>query len=318
MLVLTYIPNWDILNEIAVLTRHDPWETPMQLDLFSSSRSVPPFSAQLLKWVGNKQRFAHQIVSHFPAEFDTYIEPFLGSGAVLGTLSPARALASDCFGPLIGIWQTLHSAPDEVVRWYTDRWELMAHGDKKVAYETIRASYNSAPNPADLLFICRSCYGGIVRFRQSDGHISTPCGVHAPIAPAAFVRRVEEWRRRTAGATFDRMEYEEAMARARPGDMVYCDPPYSHSQSILYGAHAFSLEKLFCAIARCKSRGVYVALSIDGVKRSGAVKCALPIPHGLFEREMLVSCGRSMLRRFQMQGQTLEGENVSDRLLLTY
>ena len=39
---------------------------------------------------------------------------------------------------------------------------------------------------------------------------------------------------------------------------------------------------------------------------------------GLFEAEATVNCGRSMLRRFQMAGQTLENEVVADRLLLTY
>lgn len=71
-------------------------------------------------------------------------------------------------------------------------------------------------------------------------------------------------------------------------------------------------------IQSCKSRGVYVALSIDGTKRSGNLICDLPIPKGLFEREVLVNCGRSMLRRLQMGGQTLENEVVADRLLLTY
>jgi len=61
-----------------------------------------------------------------------------------------------------------------------------------------------------------------------------------------------------------------------------------------------------------------VALSIDGTKRSGDLICRVPIPDGLFEREALVNCGRSMLRRFQMGGQSLESEVVADRLLLTY
>jgi len=114
------------------------------------------------------------------------------------------------------------------------------------------------------------------------------------------------------------MEYEEAISRAKPGDLVYCDPPYSHSQSILYGAQSFSLENLFGVIQRCKHRGVRVALSIDGTKRSGDLVCDLPIPEGLFEREVFISIGRSMLKRFQMDGRTLEGEVVADRLLLTY
>ncbi len=45
---------------------------------------------------------------------------------------------------------------------------------------------------------------------------------------------------------------------------------------------------------------------------------SLPIPDGLFEREAFVNCGRSMLRRFQREGETLEYQVVTDRLLLTY
>jgi DNA adenine methylase len=86
------------------------------------------------------------------------------------------------------------------------------------------------------------------------------------------------------------------MDAAEPGDLVYCDPPYVHTQTILYRGQSFSLEKLLQAIGRCKKRGVYVALSIDGTKKSGDVRCHLPIPEGLFEREAMVNCGRSMLR----------------------
>jgi DNA adenine methylase len=78
------------------------------------------------------------------------------------------------------------------------------------------------------------------------------------------------------------------------------------------------LADLFSTIAECKERGVFVALSIDGTKRSGDLFCKLDIPAGLFEREVTVNCGRSMLRRFQLPRQTLESEEVSDRLLLTY
>lgn len=61
-----------------------------------------------------------------------------------------------------------------------------------------------------------------------------------------------------------------------------------------------------------------VKKGIDGTKKSGEVTCDLPIPDGLFEREIFLNLGRSMLRRFQMEGETLENEVVSDRLLLTY
>jgi DNA adenine methylase len=292
----------------------------LQLELFDGLHrvEVKPFKQQLLKWVGNKQRFAHEIISYFPGDFGTYYEPFLGSGAVLGTLAPKRAVAGDAFSALIGIWQTLSTSPCRLKEWYTERWGMMETGDKGAVYEAIKASYNANPNPADLLFLCRSCYGGVVRFRRADGYMSTPVGPHNPISPDSFSSRVDEWSRRTHGALFLEQDFERTMAMAQEGDIVYCDPPYTYSQGILYGAQAFDLGRLFGAIARCKERGVRVVLSIDGTKKSGQTKCAFDFPPDLFENEVLVSCGRSMLRRLQMNGQTLEGEVVADRLLLTY
>lgn len=279
---------------------------------------VEPFKSQLLKWVGNKQRFAHEIISFFPDSFGTYFEPFLGSAAVLGTLAPRRAEASDCFGPLIGIWATLQSDPAAVIDWYSDRWNMSRKLGGKEAYLAIRDSYNRQANPADLLYLCRACYGGVVRFRKKDGYMSTPCGVHKPISPASFSRRAEEWHRRIGGTQFFKRDFVVAFERAKPGDLVYCDPPYSDSQAILYGAQSFTLDRLIDAIASAKRRGVYVALSLDGSKKSGTKFIDFKFPHGLFEREVGVNVGRSMLRRFQMPGETLEHEVVSDRLLLTY
>lgn len=78
------------------------------------------------------------------------------------------------------------------------------------------------------------------------------------------------------------------------------------------------LSDLMTAIRECKKRGAYIALSIDGTKRSGDLFCKLDIPAGLFEREVMINRGRSMLRRFQLAHRTLESEEVSNRLLLTY
>ena len=299
-------------NAQGFMTRHQ------KLPLTTTPQIVDPFKSGLLKWIGNKQRFAHHIASFFPSQMSTYREPFMGSAAVLATLAPNCGIASDAFLPLIEIWQTLSTDPELLKLWYAERWLFSKEGDKVEQYEKVKSAYNARPNGADLLFLCRSCYGGVVRFRQRDGYMSTPCGIHDPIHPKSFSKRVDEWKTRTAGTQFFLMDYEEAMAQAKPGDLVYCDPPYSNSQAILYGAQSFNLIDLFRVIENCKSRGVYVALSIDGTKKSGKHKVDLPVPQGLFEREVFINCGRSMLRRFQMDGQTLEQENVSDRLLLTY
>lgn len=277
-----------------------------------------PFKTQLLKWIGNKQKQAPAIISFFPKSYGTYYEPFLGSGGVLGVLAPKKAIASDVFKPLTEIWATLHADPKELKKWYAERHALIAELGKKEAYQQVLDQYNAKPNGADFVFLCRACYGGVVRFRKADGFMSTPCGAHDPIPPESFNDRVDLWFERTEGTTFLNADFAVVMKKAKKGDLIYCDPPYSDSQTILYGAQAFSLLRLFEVIAECKARGVYVALSIDGTKFSGTKLCELPIPKGLFEREEFVSVGRSMLKRFQMDGQSLEAHEVSDRLLLTY
>lgn len=301
------------MTQIALKLEED---TDSALD--NSTRGVRPFATQLLKWIGNKQRFAPAIIRFFPERFNTYHEPFLGSGGVLGVLSPRRAEASDAFKPLIEIWHELKRNPAKLKSWYQERWSEMKRGEKVEAYESIKGRYNTNANAADLLFLCRSCYGGVVRFRMKDGYMSTPCGIHEPINPESFAKRVDIWAARVAGTEFFHRGYEESIDRAKAGDIVYCDPPYSNSQTILYGAQKFDLDSLFRCIERAKKRDVFVALSIDGSKKSGNHLCNIEIPTKLFAREAAVLVGRSMLRRFQMGGQTLETEVVRDRLLLTH
>lgn len=299
------------MNQASLFESTSPWTA-------VGGEHQQTFHTQLLKWIGSKQKQAPAIIRYFPKSFGTYLEPFLGGGGVLGVLAPKRAVASDTFAPLMEIWRRLHSDPQELKDWYATRHALIAKLGKKEAYEVVRAQYNSRPNGADLLFLCRACYGGVVRFRKTDGYMSTPCGAHMPIPPEKFGHRVDVWAIRTRGTRFLHADFELTMQSAKGGDLVYCDPPYSDSQAILYGAQEFSIDRLFRAIGDCKMRGVLVALSIDGTKYSGKKLCNVPVPEGLFAREEFVRVGRSMLKRFQMDGRSLEEHEVHDRLLLTY
>ena len=67
-----------------------------------------------------------------------------------------------------------------------------------------------------------------------------------------------------------------------------------------------------------KEKNIKIALSIDGKKKSGAKTVKLNIPEGLFEREIYIDSGSSMLKRFQSSGSQMVGEDVAERLLLTW
>jgi DNA adenine methylase len=169
----------------------------------------------------------------------------------------------------------------------------------------------------DLFFLCRTCYGGVVRFTKA-GKMSTPLGPHLAVPPMRIEERLREWRERVRGTDFRHATFEETMAEAGRDDVVYCDPPYVYAQAILYGAQDFGLQRLWKAIDAAAMRGAKVALSIDGTKKSGRMNLHLNVPPGLFRRDLLVPMGGSMLKRFQRRHSHVQDEAVVDRLLLTW
>jgi DNA adenine methylase len=278
------------------------------------ARSRP--TGQILKWVGNKFRYAEAIARHLPDDLGTYYEPFVGTGAVLATLAPKRALAGDSLPVLIELLRTVQADPERLIDHYARcRADVLQRG--KAAYSEVRDRFNTAPTPEDLLVLSRSCYGGVVRFTR-HGTMSTPMGPHRPMPPEKLRRYMLEWRARLAGTTFAHRDFEDTMAAAGAGDTIYCDPPYLHGQGILYGAQDFRLRTLWAATASAVDRGARVAISLDGYRRSGAKPIELGVPVGLFARELLIERGGCMLRRFQLTGMDTDNERVADRLLLTW
>lgn len=281
----------------------------------------------LLKWIGNKQRFAETIVSYMPERFNNYYEPFLGSGAVMAELLLQDqthlyphfdfAFGSDVLPFLIDIFQITKRKPEEI-RDYYSREISTYYEDPIQYYEVIKDRFNANHNALDFCLLSRTCYSGIIRFRKTDGYMSTPRGPHKPIDPTSFNKRVDLWSSLIQKAEFFVGSYEETMTLPQAGDIVYCDPPYTHSQSIIYGAQDFHIEKLWDKIAECKERGARVMLSINGTRESKRKDISAKVPAGLFKREIMVDCGTSMIDRLQNVGCDMAGEKVHDKLLLTW
>src|SRR3989344_8739513 len=109
-----------------------------QTGLFSDIQTQPP---QLLKWVGNKHRFALKIIDNFPKQYNKYIEPFVGTGAVLAALNPHKGIAGDMLKPLIEIMTLLQESPDTLIQSYADNWNQYQK-DPKGHYSNVLKSFN--------------------------------------------------------------------------------------------------------------------------------------------------------------------------------
>jgi DNA adenine methylase len=270
---------------------------------------------QLIKYIGNKNRYAERIISYFPKKYKNYFEPFLGSGAVLAALKPNNAIAADSYNPLIQLFKLVKNNPNIVLKNYETRWNKYIK-NKKETFEKIKKNFNQNNNPHDYLFLTRSCYGGVMRFRK-DGYYSTPIGIHTAITPVEFSKRLYVWSKILKNVHFYCSDYKDILLKAKKGDIVYCDPPYVDSQKIIYGAQKFNLQDLFNVLKILKKRKVFFALSIDGSKKSKNKIIDIKFPKNLFEQEIYLSGKGSMLKRFQRLNSNVNDEQIEDRLLLS-
>jgi DNA adenine methylase len=191
--------------------------------LISDTRLGRP--SPFLKWAGGKGRLLKQMAMHFPSEFETYLEPFLGGGAVFFYLHPKRSILSDSNSDLIQAFSTVRDDPEG----------LMAALDRHYPYRKRRGYYGRirAQNPADLnpaeraartIFLNKTCYNGLYRVNRT-GQFNVPFGRNAN--PSLY-DRAALLAASTAlkGSVLTTGDYRWACQYAREGDFVYLDPPY--------------------------------------------------------------------------------------------
>lgn len=178
-----------------------------------------------------------------------------------------HAYGSDILPFLIDIFNLTKDNPKALIDYY--QCEIIKYNENPATqYNIIKERFNVQHNPYDFLLLSRTCYSGVIRFRKSDGYMSTPRGPHKPISPETFSKRLDQWNTLLQKASFECESYIDAMDKPQAGDVIYCDPPYTHSQSIIYGAQNFDIDVLWQKIAENKERGVKVILSINGMRDS--------------------------------------------------
>lgn len=68
------------------------------------------------KWQGNKSKQLKHLVKEVPNTFNTYIEPFVGSGALLLNLQPSKWIINDLNKYNYGIWKLIQKNPSKIKR----------------------------------------------------------------------------------------------------------------------------------------------------------------------------------------------------------
>lgn len=224
-----------------------------------SKGPLPPF----LKWAGGKRWLAASYGELLPKQFDRYLEPFLGGGAVFFSLMPGTAVLSDVNERLVDCYKQIKQNPDEFSMLM--RAHQRAHSEKYY-YETRRKKLRAPlKKAAQFLYLNRTCWNGLYRVNL-DGVFNVPIGTKSRVVFEGESFR--DYATVLKGAEIVSCDFEQSIAKARRGDFLFVDPPYTvrhnfngfakYNEDIFRWNDQVRLRKALDAAA---SRGVKILLS---------------------------------------------------------
>ncbi|MHA1340181.1 MAG: DNA adenine methylase [Promethearchaeota archaeon] len=221
-----------------------------------------------LKWAGGKRQLISQITPYIPKNFNKYIEPFVGGGALFFYLLPKKAILIDKNAELINVYRVIKENVEELIA------NLKHHKNEKEYYYKIRdidlkeefKEWSDVQKASRTIYLNRCCYNGLYRV-NSRGHFNVPFGRYKN------PRFLDEKNLRAVHYTLQNAKilcasFEACLDYAEKGDFVYFDPPYFPISDTAYFTSYTKdnftkedQEKLFDVYRELDKRGCYCMLS---------------------------------------------------------
>lgn len=219
-----------------------------------------------LKWAGNKHRIIDKLKTYLP-KGERLIEPFLGSATVfLNTTYPAYLLADSNFD-LIQLYRYLQQEGQFFID-YCRNFFQPGYNTAEMFYQ-LRTLFNTSKEnrrrAALLLYLNKHCFNGLARFNRKGGFNTPFSGHKSPYFPE---KEMQLFYQRCRNVHFMHKDFLYTLDCAKPGDIVYCDPPYvalsKTANFTQYTAHGFSYSqqiKLANKAKKLASQGISVIIS---------------------------------------------------------
>lgn len=183
-----------------------------------------------IPYQGSKRSIAPEILRYFPDQVSTLHEPFAGSAAI-SLAAAARGLArkywlNDLNKPLMDLWRVIINHPDRIAKQYKVLWEEQLD-DPRAFYDRVRDQFNLTGRPDYFLYLLARCVKASVRYNAKGEFNQSPDNRRRGARPKTM-------RDMIFGASYllkgnmiiTSKNYRDVLGKARPGDLVYMDPPY--------------------------------------------------------------------------------------------
>lgn len=196
-----------------------------------------------IKWVGGKGQLIEQLEALLPADFSerenvTYIEPFVGGGAMLFYMLQTypnikSAVINDINPDLTLCYQVVRDNPTELIQSLnaiqSDYYALRTEEERKMYFLQQRERFNSKSlneidNTTLFFFLNRTCFNGLYRVNKS-GKFNVPFGKYTTptICDSATIYADSKLLQKVDIMTGD---FEQTFAKIEGNTFFYFDPPY--------------------------------------------------------------------------------------------
>lgn len=223
------------------------------------SNQLTPF----LKWAGGKRWLSSNYPEIIPRNFNKYIEPFLGGGAIFFSLVPKCAILSDVNFDLISTYQAIR-----------DDWKAVQialtrhqhnHSAKYYYEERDRIRRKPHEKAAQFLYLNRTCWNGLYRVNLL-GKFNVPKGTKDNVLLSTD--DFQSVSNALQNASLLSADFENVIDTATSGDFLFVDPPYTVKHNVngfvKYNEKIFHWDdqiRLASAVTRAATRNVKILVT---------------------------------------------------------
>ena len=190
------------------------------------NRTIGGVPHPFVKWAGGKRQLLKQLEPYLPASITSYVEPFVGGGAMFYYLLPDRAVLIDNNPMLINAYRVIKNNVEELIE------QLQNHRNESEYYYSVRgadrtpefAKWSPVQKASRILFMNKCCFNGLFRV-NSKGFFNVPFGKYKNpnFCDAENLRAVHEILQNVEIVSGS---FERVLEFAKSDSFVYFDPPY--------------------------------------------------------------------------------------------
>lgn len=218
-----------------------------------------------LKWAGGKYKIKDRIILGLPKS-SRLIEPFVGSASIALNTDYSEYILNDINKDLINLFIVIKEHNIDFIKYAKFKFE---DSNTEAQYYVNRNTFNTTEHiwekSALFIYLNKHCFNGLFRVNQQN-KFNVPFGRYkCPVFPET---ELLNFYNKFKYAHMLCMDYLNTMDLAVPGDVVYCDPPYSPliqtSNFTAYNQIGFQEDahvKLALKAIELYNRGVSVVIS---------------------------------------------------------